>query len=91
VTVYVRSLTGAELGRVHHLTGQFKAQGRDASEVNVSAVIWAVCDQDGKPVFGPEDAEQVAGLPWQAFQQLVQAVLKASGLDADSLSDAKND
>ena len=90
VTVYVRSLTGAELGKVHHLTETFKAQGKDPSAVNVSAVIWAVCDQDGKPVFGPEDAEAVSGLPWQSFQQLVQGVLKASGLDSDSLDEAKN-
>jgi len=90
VTVYVRSLTGAELGRVHHLTETFRAQGKDPSEVNVSAVIWATCDQDGNPVFSSTDAEAVAGLPWQTFQLLVQAVLKASGLDSDSLQDAKN-
>jgi hypothetical protein len=90
VTVYVRSLTGRELGMVHHQTETLKAQGKDPSEVNVNAVLWATCDQDGNRVFGQEDAEAVAGLPWQAFQQLVQAVLKASGLDADSLQDAKN-
>lgn len=90
VTVFVRSLTGAELGKVHHLTETFKAQGKDPSAVNVSAVIWATCDEEGKPVFGPEDAEAVAGLPWQSFQRLVQGVLKASGLDSDSLDDAKN-
>jgi len=91
VTVYVRSLTGTELGRVHHLTEQFKAQGLDVSEVNLSAILWAVCDQNGTPVFGPEDAGQVGSLPWQTYQQLVQAVLKASGLDSDSLDDAKKD
>jgi len=91
VTVYVRSLSGAELGRVHHLTETLRKAGKDPTEVNVLAVIWAVCDEDGKPVFDAQDSEAVSALPWQTFQQLVQAILKASGLASDSLDEAKND
>lgn len=89
LTVYVRSLSGGELGRINYLRDKLTAENKDTTEVGVWAIMWGVCDQDGKQVFTVEDYDQVAALPWTHFNTLIMAVTKASGLNAEALDEAK--
>ena len=54
----------------------------------VQLVLTCACDDKGRKLFKPSDADAVARLPASALQHIADAALSANDLTADAIEDA---
>lgn len=90
VTVYVRPLTIAEAVALQHAVATAPEADRDST---ATAMLVSLCtvDADGVPVFGPDDADAIYGLPLSVVEPIAEAAARINRFDQRAKETAKND
>lgn len=91
--VYVRTLPGAERDEFDQAIYDARGKGDavDVRGVKVRLLVAALCDADGLPVFGPEDAEALNAKSSRVLDRLFDVAQTLNGLTADDVEElAKN-
>lgn len=68
-TVYVKSLTGADVAKV-----------KAAKDTEVALVLAACCDKEGKPIFVAEDADRLKGKSFKALERIALAAIRHNAI-----------
>lgn len=79
--VYVRELSARQVFDLQRMSG--KKEENNAERFSVKLVSEAICDEEGKRQYSEQDAAKLLGLRAPAFNALVDAVAKATGLKRD--------
>lgn len=79
-TVYLRRWTLADQLRVRQLADD---KDRPHAERSADLLRLCLCDKDGSPVFGPDDAGALA-VPFAVADRVIDATLAANGLTGDA-------
>lgn len=58
-------------------------EGSERNGALLVLVTQAVCQEDGTPVFTPEDEDRLRDMPVRIFEQISTAVVAAAGLGGD--------
>ena len=85
--VYVRVLTLREVGEIQHA----QKDAADPLSVYPRLVMLAAVNEDGSPLFDPNDKEAVAGLPWPVVNTIAEAALRISRMAPEDKGGPKGD
>jgi hypothetical protein len=77
-TVYAQEFNAGEMDRFESEHAEAGRQG-----FRSRLIVHGVRDEEGRPVFQPEDLEAVAALPWSVAEPLAAAVVRVNKLGAD--------
>lgn len=94
-TVYVRSIKARERDRFEIVAGRERERARKdrggERPVKVRALLVALCacDEDGKPLFSEDDAEQLSEQPADVIDLIFDAAAKLNRMGATDEDDAE--
>jgi hypothetical protein len=92
-TIFIRELSTAQ---VREYAAKFKSladkpESEDAQlDLTCDLVIAGVCDEHGKPMFGPEDIGLVKGMSLSTIAFIAAEISKLSGMSADLPTEKKS-
>jgi hypothetical protein len=85
VSVFIRGLTGGERVQLQQWAAEASSGGEPLADYKVAAL--GLCDAEGVRLF--DDPLEVAKLDGAVLSQLSKAILEASGLTENAVSDAE--
>lgn len=79
---FVRELSAEQVFRLQEMQKRNeKEKNADSNEqFTINMLAQALCDEEGKPIFKPEDAKKLKEMQVSAFNKLAQAVANSIGL-----------